>query len=270
VIDPIQLVSIGGLGVFAGTFGSLVGVGGGVIVVPILTVFFGVPLKTAVAASLIGVIAISLAGGSRYLAAGTVDRRLGLVLLAASSSGAVLGGMVAGALDAAILSGVFGVVLLLVAAQVVRTGEPAARPSAAGGTRSSYVEPKTGATVEYRPERIGLGLAISAVTGSLSALLGIGGGVINVPTMATIMGVPFRVAVATSTYMLGTTAAVGGAAYYARGQLDPFVAAPVALGIIAGAQMGSRLAPRVSAIALRRLFAGLCVVLAIQMLLKAL
>ncbi len=270
MIDPIQLLAVGGLGVFAGTFGSLVGVGGGVILVPMLTVFFAVPLKTAAAASLIGVIATSLVGGSRYLAAGTVDRRLGLVLLAATSSGAVFGGALAGALDAAILSGVFGVVLLLVAAQVVRAGDPTARPSAAGGTRSSYVEPKTGATVEYRPERTRLGLAISFVTGGLSALLGIGGGVINVPTMATLMGVPFRVAVATSTYMLGATAAVGGAAYYARGLLDPFVAAPVAIGIIAGAQMGSRLAPRVSATALRRLFAGLCAVLAVQMLLKAL
>jgi uncharacterized protein len=270
MIEPIQLVAVAFLAVFAGAIGSMVGVGGGIIVVPALTVFLGVPLKTAVAASLLGVIATSLVGGSRYLAAGTVDRRLGLVLLAATSSGAVLGGLIAGALDATVLSAVFGVVLLLVAGQVVRSRERVERVSSGEGTRSSYVDPSTGAAVEYRPDRMGVGLAISIVAGSLSGLLGIGGGIINVPTMASIMGMPFRVAVATSTYMLGATAAASSGVYYARGQLDPFIAAPVALGIIAGAQVGTRIGPRLSAAVLRRLFAGLCVVFAVQMFSKAL
>lgn len=275
MLDPTHLLAVAVLAVFAGTFGSMVGVGGGIIVVPALTVFLGVPLKTAVAASLLGVIATSLVGGARYLDAGAVDRRLGLVLLAATSSGAILGGTIAGVLDVALLSGVFAVVLLAVALQVATSRERTARAPASGTTgtngttESTYVEPSNGATVAYRPERVGIGLAISVVAGSLSGLLGIGGGIVNVPTMATIMGIPFRVAVATSTYMLGATAAASSGVYYARGQLDPFIAAPLALGIIAGAQIGTRVGPRLSATVLRRLFAGLCVVFAIQMLDKA-
>ena len=106
MIDPGHLLAAAGLAVFAGTFGALVGVGGGVVVVPALTILLGVPIKTAAAASLLGVIVTSLVAGSRYLEAGTVDRRLGLVLLAATSSGAVLGGFVANAVDATILSAV--------------------------------------------------------------------------------------------------------------------------------------------------------------------
>ena len=270
MIDPGHLLAVALLAMFAGTFGSLVGVGGGIIVVPALTVFVGVPLKTAVAASLIGVIATSLVAGARYLDAGTVDRRLGLVLLAATSSGAVLGGFVAGVLDATVLSALFGVVLLSVAWHVGRSRERVMRVATDGWFRSSYVEPSTGRTVDYRAERVGIGLAVSIVAGSLSGLLGIGGGIINVPTMSTIMGVPFRVAITTSTYMLGATAAASCGVYYARGQLDPFIAAPVALGIIAGARVGSRIGPRISATVLRRLFAALCVIFAFQMLSRAL
>ncbi len=271
MIDPGHLLAAAALAVFAGTFGALVGVGGGVVVVPALTILLGVPIKTAAAASLLGVIVTSLVAGSRYLDAGTVDRRLGLVLLAATSSGAVLGGFIANAVDATILSALFGLVLLGVAVQVGWSRErPASHVVESGGFRSSYVEPSTGATVEYRAERVGIGLAFSVVAGGLSGLLGIGGGVVNVPTMSTIMGVPFRVAVTTSTYMLGATAAASSAVYYARGQLDPFIAAPVALGIIAGAQIGARVGPRVSTTVLRWVFAGLCILLALQMLGRAL
>ena len=153
MIDPGHLLAVALLAMFAGTFGSLVGVGGGIIVVPALTVFVGVPLKTAVAASLIGVIATSLVAGARYLDAGTVDRRLGLVLLAATSSGAVLGGFVAGVLDATVLSALFGVVLLSVAWHVGRSRERVMRVATDGWFRSSYVEPSTGRTVDYRAER---------------------------------------------------------------------------------------------------------------------
>jgi uncharacterized membrane protein YfcA len=270
VIEVSQLLAIALLAVFAGTFGSLVGVGGGLIIVPALTVFVGVPIKTAAAASLIGVIATSLVAGSRYLDNGTVDRRLGLVLLAATSSGAVVGGFVAGYLDAAVLSAIFGVVLLAVAWQVGRSRERTARAVTGSGFVSAYVEPSTGTMVEDRAERFGAGMAISLVAGSLSGLLGIGGGIVNVPTMSAVMGVPFRVAVTTSTYMLGATAAASCGVYYARGELDPFVAAPVAIGIIAGAQVGSTLGPHVSATVLRRLFAGMCAVFALQMLGRAL
>jgi hypothetical protein len=258
------------IAVFAGGFGALVGVGGGLIVVPALTAVLDVPLKTAVAASLVGVIATSIVGGARYLESGIADRRLGLVLLVATSVGAIAGGVAAALLDARTLSALFGFVLLTVALQMVRR-RPASQGGAIGGAfRSSYIEPRTGETVEYGASRLPLGFAVSLVAGSLSGLLGIGGGVINVPTMNILMGVPVRVAVTTSTYMLGATAAASASVYYARGQLEPLVAAPVALGILFGAQIGSRLAPRVSADVLRLLFAGLSVVFAIQMFGKAL
>lgn len=257
--EPLQLLLAGGIAVFAGTIGSLVGVGGGLIIVPALTVFLGVPFKIAAGASLVGVIATSNVAGRRYLVRGLVDRPLGLLLLVATALGALSGGYVAALLDAQVLSALFAVVLIGVALHVGRSGDPVSR--AAGPDAASLAAP-------YGRRTLAAAMGISTIAGALSGLLGIGGGIINVPTMCGLLHVPFRIAVATSTYMLGATAAASSSVYYARGQLDPLIAAPVALGIAIGAYMGSRLAPRVRVATLRLVFAGLCVVLAVQLILK--
>jgi uncharacterized membrane protein YfcA len=257
----------------AGVFGSLVGVGGGIMLVPLLTVALGVDIKHAIAASLLGVIAVSTAAAATYLQSGLVDRRLGLTLLLATASGGIVGGYVAGLLDARVLAAMFGVVLVLVAVQMLRgtrraplelVGEPTGLEF-----ESSYVEPTTGEEIAYRARRVGVGTAISLVAGAISGLLGIGGGVVNVPTMNLVMGIPIRIALTTSTYMLGATAVASAVIYFSRGLVDPLLAAPVVVGVFIGARIGARLAHRLPQHALQLLFVAVAAFFAIQMLLRA-
>ncbi|HSH21950.1 MAG TPA: sulfite exporter TauE/SafE family protein [Candidatus Caenarcaniphilales bacterium] len=269
---PVELLAFL-FAIGAGAFGALVGIGGGLIVVPLLTIVLGVDIKLAIAASLLGVIAVSTSAAATYLNRGLVDRRLGLVLLLATAIGGILGGYVAGLLNARTLTAIFGVVLVAVAIQMLRgRGQPAPDlPEIPGrfDLDSSYVEPTTGKQVVYRARRLGPGAAISVVAGSVSGLLGVGGGVINVPTMNLLMGVPIRVATTTSTYMLGATAAASAVMYYSRGQIDPLLAGPVVVGVVLGAQLGARLAARVSQHALQLIFVGVALFFALQMLLRA-
>jgi uncharacterized membrane protein YfcA len=257
----------------AGLFGSLAGIGGGLIIVPLLTIALGVDIKTAIAASLLGVIAVSTAAAASYLQHGLVDRRLGLTLLLATAAGGIVGGYVGGLLSAQVLAAIFGVVLVLVAIQMLR-GRRAAPPEISGEPvgfefDASFVEPTTGVEVNYRARRVATGTAISLVAGALSGLLGIGGGVVNVPTMNLVMGIPIRVALTTSTYMLGATAAASAVIYFSRGHIDPTVAAPVVVGVFIGARIGARLARRVPQQALQLLFVVVAAFFAVQMLLRA-
>jgi uncharacterized protein len=261
--------------VAAGGFGSLVGIGGGLIIVPVLTVALGYDIKTAIAASLVGVIATSVSASSHYLASGIADRRLGLTLLVATAIGGLAGGLTAGLLDGRVLAFLFGTLLALVAIQMLRQLRSANHPTAAEGAEaegfdSHYIEPSTGERVGYRASRMGVGSAVSFVAGNVSGLLGVGGGIINVPTMNMVMGVPLRVATTTSTYMLGATAAASVVIYEASGQLDPLLAAPVALGVFLGARTGARLSVHVSQRGLRMAFVGVAAVFAVQMFLRGL
>ncbi|CAN5593211.1 sulfite exporter TauE/SafE family protein [soil metagenome] len=259
--------------VAAGAFGALVGVGGGLILVPLLTIVFGVDIKVAVAASLLGVIAVSTTASSAYLTRGWVDRRLGLLLLVATSFGGILGGYIAGLLDGRVVAGIFGLVLVLVALQMARRRTHVPPPADVAPGRlefdSSYFEPTTGEEVHYRARRVGVGGLISIGAGALSGLLGIGGGVVNVPTMNVLMGIPIRVATSTSTYMLGATAVASAVLYYSRGEIDGLLAAPVVVGMLVGARSGAQLAPRVPTRALQLVFGLIAIVFAAQMLLRA-
>ena len=261
------------LAIAAGGFGALVGIGGGIVIVPVLTILLHVPIKTAIAASLIAVIATSTAAAAPYIGRGLTDRKVGLVLLVATTAGGITGGLTAGLLDPRVLAGLFGLVLLTVVVQMLRT-----RPADDGGLltngegatfHSSYVEPASGEERPYPVRRVGTGVATSLVAGNISGLLGVGGGIINVPTMNLIMGIPLRVATATSTYMLGATAVASGILYYSRGQVDPLVAAPVALGVFLGSRTASRLAHRVRQDVLRWVFIAVALVFAVQMFARA-
>jgi uncharacterized membrane protein YfcA len=271
VIAPELLVFAAAI--VAGLFGALVGVGGGIILVPLLTVALGLDIKHAIAASLLGVIAVSTGAAASYLQSGLIDRRLGLTLLVATAAGGIVGGYAGGLLDARLLAAMFGVVLVLVAVQMLRwrrrppaelVGEPVGLEF-----ESSYVEPTTGEEIAYRARRVGLGTAISLVAGGLSGLLGIGGGVVNVPTMNLVMGIPIRIALTTSTYMLGATAAASAVIYFSRGLIDPLLAAPVVVGMFIGARIGARLAHRLPQQVLQLIFVGVAGFFAVQMLLRA-
>ena len=249
----------------------MVGVGGGLIIVPLL-VALGVEVHTAIGVSLLGVIAVSTGGSVSYLRAGFANRRLGLTLLVATAAGGILGGYVAGLLDARVLAGIFGLVLILVALQMLRArGRPPAEIVGEPGALdidATYVEPTTGETIAYRARNVGPGVLASVVAGALSGLMGIGGGVVNVPTLNVLMGVPIRVATATSTYMLGATAAASAVLYLSRGQIDGVLAAAVVAGVFVGAGVGARYSRRVKREALSILFVLIAGIFSAQMFLR--
>lgn len=260
----------------AGGFGSMVGIGGGLIMVPLLTVLLAYDVKVAIAASLIGGIANSLAASPRYIRSGIADRRLGILLLVAAAIGGLAGGLTAGYLDGRTLSVLFALLLTAVALRMVwQIRHPLVRPplseeDEASGFASWYVEPTTGHEVRYRAHRVLPGSLVSFVAGNISGLLGVGGGIINVPTMAVIMQVPIRVATTTSTYMIATTATASAVVYLASGWLDPLLVAPVVLGVIVGARIGSRFAMRLSQDVLRLAFVAVAAVFAVSMFLEVL
>src|SRR3954447_11826795 len=166
-LELLALIAAAG----AGAFGAVVGVGGGIVLVPLLTLFLGVPVHADVAVSLLGVIAVSTTASASYLGGGFVDRRVGLTLLVATALGGIAGGYIAGYLDARVISGLFGVVLVLVAVQMLRARRITA-PDIVGDPErfefdSSYIEPTTGTVVPYRARRVGLGGFVSVFAGAL-------------------------------------------------------------------------------------------------------
>jgi uncharacterized membrane protein YfcA len=258
----------GGLG--AGVFGSLLGLGGGILIVPLLTLGFGLPLREAVGVSLVSVIATSGASAGVYLERHVANLRLGMTLELFTATGALAGALLAFAVPDRALAGLFAVLLAYVAVTMVR-GRRAADEAIANG---QPVEPAAGrgrTVMErlsgpgYRIRNLGRGIAGSLFAGVVSALLGVGGGIVKVPVMNLAMGVPLRVATATSNLMIGVTASSSAIIYLARGGIDPFVAGPTVVGVFLGATVGSRNAHRVDVNVLRALFVVILLYTAWQM-----
>jgi uncharacterized membrane protein YfcA len=260
-------------GAAAGVFGSLLGLGGGILIVPLLTLGLGVPLREAVAVSLVSVIVTSSAAAGVYLERHVANLRLGMVLELFSASGALVGGLIAFLLSERMLAGLFSALLIYVAVTMIRRREPAAAGSpapATGGVAQPVTFTDSLGGPGYRVHHLPLGMAGSVVAGLVSALLGVGGGIVKVPTMHLAMGVPMKVATATSNMMIGITATSSAVIYLLRGQIDPFVAGPTALGVFVGAMIGTRIAHRVDTRILRFLFVAVLLYTATQMTLKAL
>ena len=262
-------------GLLAGVFGSLLGLGGGVLIVPLLTLGFGLPLRESVSVSLVSVIVTSSAGASVYLQKHVANLRLGMVLELFSASGALVGGLIAFLLSEQVLAGLFAALLLWMSATMLhralaRPGAPTA--AAVGDDPDPDAAPTFTDTIGgpgYRVRRLPLGMAGSALAGLVSALLGVGGGIVKVPTMNVAMGVPLKVATATSNMMIGITATSSAVIYLLRGQVDPYVAGPTALGVFAGATLGSRIAHRVNTRLLQVLFVVVLLYTAVEMVQKA-
>lgn len=254
----VGLLMLGG-GAAAGVFGSLLGLGGGVLIVPLLTLGFGLPLREAVGVSLVSVIMTSSAAAGVYLERHVANLRLGMTLELFTAFGALVGGSVAFLLDARLLAGLFAGLLIYVAVTMVRgRGDSRAQPTGEEGAPDGYVV-----------HGMGKGVVGATFAGIVSALLGIGGGIVKVPLMNLAMGVPLRVATATSNMMIGITAAASAVIYLMRGEIDPYVAGPTAIGVFLGATLGSRIAPRIDLRYLRALFVIVLLYTASQMLLKA-
>ncbi len=270
------LLAAGGLG--AGVFGALLGLGGGILVVPLLTLAFGLPFREAVAVSLLAVITTSSASAAVYLERGVANLRLGMTLELLTATGALAGGLLAFILDERLLAGIFAVMLVYVAVSMARrrgpgideqppdlVADPAAdAPPPANGFAATLGGPG------YAIRRLPLGLALSAFTGVQSALLGVGGGIVKVPAMHLAMGVPLRVATATSNLTIGVTASASAVLYLLRDALDPYVAGPVVVGVFVGATAAARIAHHVPLGVLRLLFVVVLVYVAVQMAGRAL
>lgn len=264
------LIMIGG-GVAAGLFGSLLGLGGGILIVPILTLGLGLPLLTAVGVSLVCVIVTSGAAAGVYLERRVANLRLGMTLELFTAIGALGGALVAFLIPEKLLSALFGGLLVYVAATMARGREPAPDETVTDG--DDPAPPSFAASLSgpgYRVRNLGLGAVGSVVAGVISALLGIGGGTVKVPVMHVLMGVPLRVATATSNLMIGITASSGAIVYLLRGGIDGYVAAPTAVGVFLGASLGSRVAHRIEVRILRLLFVAILLYTAWQMLQRAL
>lgn len=228
------------LGFFAGMLGSLTGIGGGVLLAPILALYFGIPIREAVGTSLVAVITTSAASSSVHLQRHTTDIRLGMTLELATAFGAALMAYLVGYFNRNALEGLFAGFLLYSSITIltrggkVKTGDES--PPALNG--ETVIPP-------YEPRNYPLGLCASLVAGGFSGLLGIGGGPIKVPVMYIFMGVPLMVATATSNFMVGVTAAASAVVYYRRGDILVEYAAPLAVGVFLGSLLGARLAPRI-------------------------
>jgi uncharacterized membrane protein YfcA len=253
----------------AGVFGSMLGVGGGIIMVPVLTLAFGVPIKTAIATSIICVIATSSMAQTTFAARGMTNMRLGMFLEVATTVGALAGGITAVLVDGRILQVSFAGVLFYVAWQMSRRRGDIT-PVEGPVMPAAYYDPAEGREVRYGVRSLGLGFGLSLVAGNVSGLLGVGGGAFKVPIMNLLMGVPLKATIATSNLMIGVTAATSAAIFFGRGYVDPQWAVPAALGILGGARLGPRISVRLSARVLVIVFEVVLVVFGALMLLRAL
>jgi len=262
-------------GVAAGLVGSLTGLGGGLIIVPLLTLAFHLPIPEAVGISLFGVIATSTGAAPRFVGTGLSNVRAALFLQIAASSGALIGALVAHHLPARLLFALFGIVLGYSAIMSFMpkhsdlAGAPESSPLARRLRLASRYQ-QAGLWVEYRVVGVMPGFGIMIGAGFLSALLGIGSGAFKVLAMDRIMKLPFRVSTATSNFMIGITAATSAGFYLSHGDVPPVIAGAIILGVIAGAYAGGHLVRILPVATLRKLFAVVLLVVALQMLLKGL
>jgi len=255
----------------AGFLGALTGLGGGVVVVPLLALVLRVDLRYAVGASLLSVIATSSGAAAAYVRDGMSNIRVAMFLEIATTLGAIGGAALAAHVATGLVAVVFGLVLLGAAFMSLRRppdphepdrpADPIARALKLDG---SY--PAKNGPVAYKVRHVPAGFGLMAVAGGLSGLLGIGSGALKVIAMDDVMRLPFKASSTTSNFMIGVTAAASAGVYLARGYLDPFIAAPVVLGVLPGALTGARLLPRMRSRVLRLIFAGVITVLAIEML----
>lgn len=262
------------VGALAGTLGSLLGIGGGVFLVPFLVLWMGLPIRAAVSISLLTVIATSTVVSASTAGSHQINMKLGMLLEVFTAAGALAGGITAQALSPHTLQLLFGAsvsVIALVTLSRLNTRnvilDPDAEPGELGGR---IFDPETGRTVTYRMKRLPVALAGSFVAGNLSSLLGIGGGIVKVPMLNAWCGVPVRAAAATSAFMIGVTATGGAVIYYGHGDVIPMLAAPAVIGVRLGGFVGVRLAARARARWLKLLLALILLVVAGSMFVRAL
>jgi len=269
LVTPALAAIIFTAGAVSGTLGALLGLGGGVFLVPFLNLVLGFPFGVAAAISLTTVIATSSTVSAGRAGRQLINMRLGMLLEVATAGGSFLGGITAQLVAQSVLQRLFGIVAVVVAiimlTRLRRRNvilDPAADPGILGGR---YYEDESGATVTYRVRRLPVALSASFIAGNVSSLLGIGGGIIKVPILNAWCGIPLRAAAATSAFMIGVTATAGAIIYYGHGQLEPTLAAAAVLGVQLGSWGGMRLGASASAKWLKILMAAVLFIVSAMM-----
>jgi uncharacterized membrane protein YfcA len=264
-----------GMGSFlAGLLGALTGLGGGVVLVPLLTLLFKVDIRYAIGASLVSVIATSSGAAAAYVKEGFSNIRIGMFLEIATTIGALLGAFLASKLPTNVIAIVFGTVLLM-SAYSARKPRPLAERELppdplATKLRLNGSFPEAGIMRSYNVQRVPAGFSLMFGAGALSGLLGIGSGAVKVLAMDQAMEIPFKVSTTTSNFMIGVTAAASAGVYLNRGYIDPGLAMPVMLGVLAGSLLGARILVRAETKWLRLVFSVVILVLGLQMLIQGL
>ena len=258
----------------AGLLGSLTGLGGGVVVIPVLTLCFGVDFHYAVGAALVASIATSSGSGSAYVKEGITNVRLGMFLEIATTIGAVAGALVAVYLNNSVIAIIYSIVLFLTGTmQFVKkqdhTGERGSEAARRLHLFGTYPD-KDGVSHAYELRNVAGGFGVMGIAGMLSGILGIGSGVLKVIAMDNLMKVPFKVSTTTSNFMMGVTACASAVVYVQRGNITPGIACPVLIGVLFGALTGARLLKRLDVRLLRKIFAFAVFAVAINMMYMAL
>jgi len=273
------------VGLAGGLLGSMLGLGGGFFFVPLLTLVLNLPIHIAIGSSLVAVIANSITASSTHIKARLPNLKLGMLLLTATTIGAIGGAFIAAFLASQILTTIFGIALIGISysmlrrrqlaqerASPVKTSVGSANSSSTGlgsSLAASYYDRNLNQVVTYNVNRIPHGWGINLLVGIASSLLGVGGGIFNIPMMNLVMSMPIRAAMATNSFMVGITALAGACIYYYHGYIYPLTVAPIAVGAFIGALIGAQLVQRARSIMLRRIFAIVLFILAILMLLRA-
>lgn len=260
----------------ASALGGVLGMASGIFIVPILTLFFDVDIHIAIGASIVSVIACSCGSAAPFLKGRLTNVRLAIVLETATTFGALTGVLLIGIISTPVLYGLFAAILAISAKQMLARRHEVIDVSAPNvkswatilRLHSSFPDRMSGREVPYQVGRVPLGMMLMYGAGLISALLGIGSGVLKIPAMDTALRLPIKVSTATSNFMIGVTAAASAGAYFVRGDIDIGITGPIALGSVVGALVGARLLMRLPADKLRVFFVIVLTLLAIQMLMS--
>lgn len=272
VLEFTFLVWAGSL--VAGFLGALTGLGGGVVLVPLLTIFFHVDLRYAIGASLVSVIATSSGSAAAYVKEGFSNIRIGMFLEIATTFGALFGAYLTAKVPGNAIAIIFGTVLMY-SAYVSRRTRPRTDVEQPPDPQATKLKmngtfPDTSGVRHYNVYHVPAGFGVMWIAGALSGLLGIGSGALKVVAMDQAMKIPFKVSTTTSNFMIGVTAAASAGVYLSRGYIDPSLAMPVMIGVLIGSLMGTRVLVKTQTKLLRLVFSGVIVLLGVEMMFKGL
>lgn len=263
------------ISIIAGLLGSILGLGGGIIVTPVLTLFFGIDIKYAIGASIVSVIATSSGAAIAYIKDKITNIRIGMFLEIATTTGAITGAFLSGIISTKYLYFIFGILLLYSAIAMIKKAKdelpkdvplhPIAKKLKLNG---DYYDKILKKQVEYNVTGVYGGLGMMYVAGVISGLLGIGSGIFKVMAMDLFMKLPLKVSSATSNFMIGVTAAASAGVYLLRGDIDPKISAPVALGVLFGATIGTRIMQNLKSKTIRKIFIPVLAYVSIEMIVK--